>query len=77
MSYTRKMQSGIHALIADLSAHTGHNVVELRETLKTMYWGDRDGTFSLALDKCSDIDANLFYEFILDLALDYGIEFCT
>lgn len=77
MNYTRKQQSGIHACIADIAKHTGHNTVELRDYLKQQYWGDREGAFSLALDRCQPIDAQLFYEFILSLAMDLGVEYGT
>lgn len=77
MEYTRKMQSAIYAMIADISAHTGHNTVELREFLKSQYWGDRDGEFSLALDKCKQHDAEGFYNYIFSLSLDLGVEYCT
>lgn len=77
MNYTRKQQSGIHAMIADIAKHTGHNTVELREYLKSQYWGEREGTFSLALDKCKPHDAQLFYEYILSLSMDLGVEYGT
>ena len=75
MKYTSKSQNGILALISDLASYTGHTTVELREILKAEYWGEREGTFSLALDKCSPHDAEHFYLYILTLALDIGIEF--
>ena len=77
MTYTRKMQAGIYCMIADISKHTGHNVVEMRDYLKSQYWGDKDGRFSLALNKCKPHDAQLFYEYILSLSFDLGIEYCV
>lgn len=75
--YTRKLQSALHCMIADISAATGNNVVETRETLKAMYWGDREGTMSLKLGIMTYTDAQLFYEFLLDTSLDLGIAYCT
>lgn len=77
MTYTRKMQQGIHCLIFDIAQHTGFNTVYIREYFKRLYWGDREGSFSLALGICSDIDAQAFYEVLTDFALDMNIELST
>lgn len=77
MKYTRKQCSGIHAVIRDIAVYTGHDTVTTREVLKQMFWGDRVGTFSLALDKCNPVDAQDFYNFLIDFALELGVEFAT
>lgn len=74
---TRKLQSAIHALIADISKQTGHTTVEIRNQLQKEYWGDREGEMSLKLKDCQLIDAQLFYEYILDVALTVGVVFGT
>lgn len=71
------MQAGIHALLADIAAYTGFTSVEMREYFKQQYWGDREGTFSLSLDKCEPYDAQLFYEVLAEFALRHEIELCT
>lgn len=77
MKYTRTMQKGIHSLINDIAVHTGHNTVYMREFLKDTYWGERDGVFSLALNKCNPHDAQSFYEWLLEISFDLGIEYST
>lgn len=77
MKYTPKLCSAIHAIIRDISKHTGTNTVYTREILKSTFWGDRCGTFSLAIAKCNPIDAEDFYQFLFDFALDIGVEFST
>lgn len=71
------MQSGIFAIIRDLAEHTGHNTVDVREILKAKFWDERPGTFSLSLVDCNPVDANDFYNYLLDLSMDLGIQYST
>ena len=77
MKYTRRMQSAVYCLFSDIAQHTGFTTVEVKDYLKQQYWGERDGNFSLALNKCKPHDAQLFFEYILSLAMDLGVEYCV
>ena len=78
-------QRRIFATLKDISYGIGEVYPELREYIKAEfteilrkklgedYWGDEYGKFSLALDKCTYVDGELFYYYLINLALKDGI----